>query len=561
MSLFKELRRRSVFKVGIAYVVIAWLVAQVLQLVFESFGTPDWVMKTVLTLLATGWPLALFFAWAFEVTPDGIKKTDFNEESPAVANQPETVTEAVAEPTAPVGASVAVLPFVNMSGDAENEYFSDGLSEELLNVLSKINELKVAARTSSFHFKGETGNIAEIARSLGVASVLEGSVRQSGARVRITAQLINAADGYHMWSETFDRDLTDIFAVQDEIASSVAAALKVKLLGGDTASLNTGGTQNPEAFKEYLQGVHFRNRGSDQSSLKSAVDAFENAIKLDPGYAQAYAGLAFAWDQLATNGFIKVEDGLNKVVETTSRAIELAPDLADGYLVLGRMLLHYRLDQEGAQNAINTALKLNPGNSDVQIEFARISCYFRDVEASVTAAQKALELDPVSMFAHHFLGHVLYFGRRYNEAIAVFRHALILDPQYPRNRYTMGMCIFLQGDKENALKEIEGEPLSWMKNSGSAILLHRLGRLAEAESFLDFLKSKQIEENALYQQGQIYTQWGDADQAIKYLNYARDYNDPGLSQLMVDPLLDPIRDDPRFNELIAKIGFVPVEKT
>lgn len=566
MSFFKELKRRKVFKVAIAYVVIAWLVAQVLELIFDSFGTPDWVMKTVLVLLATGLPFALFLSWAFDITPDGVKRTDLPdvvavpapspESSPAPLPETstETVVENAAEAEAPVSASVAVLPFVNMSGDKDNEYFSDGLSEELLNVLAKVNALKVAARTSSFHFKGQTGDIAEIAHSLGVSSVLEGSVRQSGARVRITAQLINAADGYHLWSETFDRELTDIFAVQDEIAHAVTEALKVKLLGDDAARLNIGGTHNTAAFKAYLQGMHYRNRGSDQASLRSAAESFQSAIDLDPEYALAHAGLAIAWEELVTNGFAGIKRVANNVEASARKSIELAPELADGYQILCRVLLYYQLDRKGALEAINTALKLNPGNVDVQIEYSRIQSIFLEHDKALAASRTALELDPVSMFANHFYGHAFYFARRYEEAVSVFRTVLKLDPHYPRPHYEIGMCRLKQGDMDSALHEVEQEPLTWMKFSGMAIILHHLGRTEDAESSLALL-IRDYQEIGLYQQAQVHAQWGNSEKAIQTLNEAHEYHDPGTSQLLVDPLLDPIREAPEFAELLKKTGF------
>jgi len=539
-------------------VVVAWLLAQVLQLVFESFGTPDWVMKTVLVLLIAGWFLALFFAWAFDMTSDGIKLTPAIEKDQVEENtstsSPAPVIEAVEEVPEPIRASVAVLPFVNMSGDPENEYFSDGLSEELLNVLAKVTELKVAARTSSFHFKGQTGNIADIARSLGVASVLEGSIRQSGSRVRITAQLINASDGYHMYSETFDRDLTDIFAVQDEIAYAVTEALKVKLLGDDEVNLNIGGTHNTEAFKQYLQGVHYRNRGSDQATLQSAANAFQRAVDLDPGYALAYTGLAIAWEELVVNGFVEIEYISSKVSVAAAKAIELAPDLADGYQIMSRMLLYYKLDQKGALESINTALKLNPGNVDVQIEYSRLQSILLEHDKALVAARKAQELDPVSMFANHFLGHALYFARRYDEAIAVFRKVLKLDPRHPRPHYEIAMCLLKKGDLSSALSEVEQEPLTWMRFSGMAIVLKALGRTEEAEVSMAELV-KDYGEIGLYQQSQVHAQWGDLSKALQTLNEAHDYGDPGTSQLLVDPLLDPVREEPQFAELLRKTGF------
>lgn len=562
MTFFAELKRRHVFKVGVAYIVLAWVILQVTDLFADNLSLPGWAFRLILFLLVIGFPVIIMFAWAYDLTPEGVKRTDASAGENPTSDAARTGPERIIASVQPARASVAVLPFINMSGDPANEYFSDGLAEELLNVLAKISSLKVAARTSSFHFKGQTGDIADIARRLGVASILEGSVRQSRSRVRITAQLINAADGYHLWSETYDRELDDIFAVQDEIASSVAAALKVKLLSEEDTQLNAGGTSNTRAYQAYLLGSHYRMRGSsDEAALQKAVSAFNEAIELDPGYAQAYAGLAVTWDQLATNSFVGFKEGIDNATAAASRAIALAPDLADAHMSLGRVLLHYRLDQLGARKAITTALRLNPGNAEVQIEYARISSYFGDVEASVAAAKKALELDPVSLFAHHFLGHVLYFGRRYDEAIPIFRDVLNLDPQYPRPRYTLGMCLYMKGEVAAALKEVENEPLSWMRNSGSAIVLHRLGRTAEAQAYLERLVREDDEEYAIYQQGQIHAQWGNRDRALECLKRARDLNDPGVSQILVDPLLDPIRDQAGFIQLAAEMGFAAAPKT
>lgn len=561
MTFFAELKRRHVFKVGVAYIVLAWVILQVTDLFADNLSLPGWAFRLILFLLVIGFPVIIMFAWAYDLTPEGVKRTDASAGENPTSDAARTGPERIIASVQPARASVAVLPFINMSGDPANEYFSDGLAEELLNVLAKISSLKVAARTSSFHFKGQTGDIADIARRLGVASILEGSVRQSRSRVRITAQLINAADGYHLWSETYDRELDDIFAVQDEIASSVAAALKVKLLSEEDTQLNAGGTSNTRAFQAYLLGSHYRMRGSsDEAALQKAVSAFNEAIELDPGYAQAYAGLAVTWDQLATNSFVGFKEGIDNATAAASRAIALAPELADAHMSLGRVLLHYRLDQLGARKAITTALRLNPGNAEVQIEYARISSYFGDVEASVAAARKALELDPVSLFAHHFLGHVLYFGRRYDEAIPIFRDVLNLDPQYPRPRYTLGMCLYMKGEVAAALKEVENEPLSWMRNSGSAIVLHRLGRTAEAQAYLERLVREDDEEYAIYQQGQIHAQWGNRDRALECLKRARDLNDPGVSQILVDPLLDPIRDQAGFIQLAAEMGFAAAPK-
>jgi len=551
LSFFEELKRRHVFKVGIAYVIVAWLILQVSDVVLGQIGVPDWMFKFILFLLGIGFPLIVMFAWAYDMTPDGLKRTAAVD---AETTGEKTAAGAARSAEIPSKASVAVLPFVNMSGNPENEYFSDGLSEELLNVLAKVSSLKVAARTSSFHFKGHTGDIADIARTLGVGSVLEGSVRQSGAHIRITAQLINARDGYHLWSETYDRELDDIFKVQDEIATSVVKALKVKLLGEGSTNLNIGGTTDTDAFNAYLQGMHFRNRGSDESALNCAVEAYQRAIDLDPEYAQAYAGLAGALSQLATNNFADLDEVVAQAFDAANKSIELAPDLADGYPVLANLAFSFRLDNASARKAIDTALKLDPGDVRVHMQNARMGFCTGDFEGSLVSARMAQELDPISTSASQRLGYSLYFARQYEEAIPVFRHTLELDPHFPRPHYGIAVCQFMLGDTQSAAGEVAKEPLDWMRLSGTAILQHKLGHKKEADAAMASLIAD-YRDNGLYQQAQVYAQWGDFEQSLRALNHARDIGDPGVSQIVADPLLDPLRGEPKFGELMAAVGF------
>jgi TolB-like protein/Flp pilus assembly protein TadD len=442
-----------------------------------------------------------------------------------------------------------------MSGDEENEYFSDGLTEELLNVLAKVGTLKVAARTSSFHFKGQTGNIADIARQLGVAAVLEGSVRQAGSRVRITAQLINATDGYHLWSETFDRELDDIFAVQDEIAAAVTDALQVTLLEGDTDAQLVGGTSNTDAFQAFLLGVHYRNKGDDKDTLYEAIAAFDKAIKLDPDYAKAYVGLARAWGMMAANSFVRYQEGISNMQVGVKKALELAPRLAEAHLAQGFLRFSLQQDMHGAAEAFNTAREINPGNVEVQLEYSRINCYQGYFEEGIAAARKALELDPVSLLANHFLGHILYFSRHYEEAIPALRHTLAMEPNYPKPRYFISMSLFWLGEVEAAWEDIQQEPLDWMRWAASSVILHRLGRVDEAQENLANLSDEENPECAAIQRADTHAQWGDTEMAFKNLDLAVGYGDPGLAQLLVDPFLDPIRDDPRFATMLEKFGF------
>lgn len=553
-GLFEELKRRKVFKAAIAYVVVAWIILQVSDVVLDRIGLPSWTFLLILTLLCIGFPLNMIFAWAYDLTPGGLTRTGPADADTTTDNAVKAEEPDLAEDRLPPSASVAVLPFVNMSGNSENEYFSDGLSEELLNMLAKVSSLKVAARTSSFHFKGRTGDIADIARRLGVASVLEGSVRQSGARVRITTQLINAADGYHLWSETFDRELDDIFAVQDEIADSVVKALKVKLLGEDNTRVSTGGTTNSEAYQAYLQGVHFRNRGSDEDALHSSVAAYRRAIQLDPDYAIAYAGLAAALELLATNNFADLDEVVNQAEEAAKKAIELAPDLAEGYHALFSVALNYRFDYAGARAAIETALKLDPKNVEVQIHCSLLYLTTGDIESAVAAARIAQELDPVSSHANQNLGHTLYFAQQYEKSITVFRQTLELDPHYPRPHYGIAMCQLMLGNPSSAAIEVVKEPLDWMRFSGLAILEQKLGNTDDANAAMASLISD-YRDNGLYQQAQVYAQWGEVEQSVQALNRARDIGDPGVVQIVIDPLLNPLRNDPEFGKLLAAVGF------
>jgi adenylate cyclase len=454
--------------------------------------------------------------------------------------------------------SIAVLPFVNLSDDPDTEYFSDGITEEILNVLAQVQRFKVVGRTSSFAFKGLNKDIREIGNALGVTHVLEGSVRKAGSQVRITSQLIKTEDGYHLWSQTFDHELIDIFAVQDEIASAVTKALRVKLLGDARGQQTIGGTDNAKAYQAYLLGVHYRNRGALKETVWHAEDAFQKAIELDPEYARAYGNLAYTWNDLVWNGYVSQKEGLDRMNSAARKAITLAPDLEVGYLAYSLSLQLEFLDRQKAEQAVNTALELNSGNVNVQIEYARINCNNRNHEISITAAKKALELDPISIYTNHFLGHVLYFSRRYEEAISAFRKTLELNPHYPKPHYFIAMSYYWLGDYQAALAEIKLETLNWMRTTARSVILQRLGRLKEAEAMFAILVKSGAEDNTYIQQASVHSQWGNTDQAIQNLNIAYSYRDPGFTQLLIDRFFDPIRKEPRFIELLEKVGFTEI---
>jgi TolB-like protein/tetratricopeptide (TPR) repeat protein len=453
--------------------------------------------------------------------------------------------------------SIAVLPFVNLSDDPANEYFSDGISEEILNVLTQVKRFNVVGRTSSFAFKDRNKDLRKIGRALNVTHLLEGSVRKAETRVRITAQLIKANDGFHIWSETFDRQLDDVFAVQDEIAFAVTRALRAELLGEGGGQPAGGGTQNAKAYQYYLLGMHYRNRGALRDTVKRAQQAFEQAIELDPRYARAHAALAYTWIDKVWNGYTTHAEGLRVINAAVRHAIELAPEMASGYMALALLRDIDLTDKRSELEPIDKALRLNPGSVPVQIQYARLHCHRAHHDVSVAAAGKAVQLDPVSVYASHILGHVLYFARRYEEAIQAFRNTLDLDPYYPKPHYFIAMSLYWLGRFEAALKDAEQEPLEWMRLTASTAILNRLGRTPEAGTHFARLVELGKTDNNFIQQADIHAQVGDTEQAMACLDQAFELGDPGFTQMLVDPFLDPLRDDPRFAALLRKVGREP----
>jgi len=431
LSFFNELKRRNVLRVGIAYVIVAWIIAQVLQLAFETFVPPDWVMKTVLVLLATGLPIALFFAWAFELTPEGLKrekdvnrnhsvtqttgrKIDFliigmlaiavvflladnyvfnnaEELVSATTDSPDQSTDLVSTYN-----SIGVLPFVNMSNDPDQEYFSDGIAEELLNALAKLKNLQVAARTSSFAFKGQNLDIGEIGNKLKVDTVLEGSVRKSGNRLRITAQLIDVSNGYHLWSETYDRELTDVFAIQDEITGAIVAALRLHFDTGETPAVAKSEATNIEAYDAYLQGRH-QLRGLGVTPQRAALVSFRAATDADPDFAAAWAARGLTVMLLRQTDFrgdIPREEARLLARSNIDRALALDPMQAEAHVAEG-MLLADDYKYEAALVSLEKAVSINPSLAEAWTWRGRILGRFGRIKEARKSLLTALKLDPL----------------------------------------------------------------------------------------------------------------------------------------------------------------------
>jgi TolB-like protein len=484
---------------------------------------------------------------------------------PMTSAAPEAAARArtTSAPFAPPPHSIAVLPFVNMSGDKEQDYFSDGLSEELLNSLARINELQVAARTSSFYFKGERADLATIAHKLNVASVLEGSVRRSGHTVRVTAQLNNAVTGYHLWSQTYDRDLGDVLKLQTDIATAVASALKVTLLGDVAAKIEIGGTRNPAAFDAYLRASNAHRRfgpvnlaagGLNEEGLQSAIAAYTEAIHADPDYALAYAGRSLAFADFARALVQGPEVGayLNKAQLDAHKAITLTPDLADGHLALANFFAG-SLELAGALQEYERALALAPGDARVLREYGAFAVLIGRTEAGLAAAHRLLVLDPLNSMNHFGLGVSLTFARRYGDAIRAFRDAKALGQDDVSVNMWLGISYYLSGDFERARAtcvragEVNGP---WCL----AMIYDKLGRHTEAETML--AKVRTIAGDRLAEgYADIYAQWGDTARALDWLETAMRNRDPYLAYTKVNPFFDLLRNEPRFQAIERALKF------
>ncbi len=460
---------------------------------------------------------------------------------------PVAVVDAPAGPS-PASPSLAVLPFVDLSEEKDQEYFTDGLTEELLNVLARLEGLRVAARTSAFSFKGKNVKVSEIGRELNVASILEGSVRKSGDQLRITAQLINAADGFHLWSETYDRRLDDIFAVQDDIAGSVAKALEVELLGGETAT-SPGGT-SAKVYIAYLQGRYFTDR-HNRDDLKRAIDYYREALALDDAYAPAWAGLSVAYSSLASSFALTVSDESRiKARQAAERALELDDTLAAAHIALGRIQNGYEWDWIGAEASFRRALELAPDDSSAIISVANVQATLGRFDQALELDRRAIQLDPLNSRLHYSYGRIAWFAGRLDEAEAAFKRTLELNPNRAAVHIYLGYIYLGQSRPEEAFREMERER-SWYEYA-LALGHTALGRWDEAQAPLKVLIEGHY--GAAIQIAGIYAIHGDADQAFDWLERAYARRDAGLPQIKGNPLLANLEDDPRYAVFLDKLG-------
>lgn len=446
--------------------------------------------------------------------------------------------------------SIAVLPFVNIGADAEQDYFCDGLTEELINRLSQVPGLKVTARTSAFVFKGRTEDIREVGRRLGVRNVLEGSVRSEGARLRISAQLISAADGFHLWSEAYDRDRDRILEIQDDIALKVARTLKLALLSDPTPLLET---ENLQAYDEFLQGQSFY-RNPTRPNLENAVTHYSRAIALDPRYARAWAGLAGAQAMQAGFGFVPVDVGFPSAKLSVERALALDDRLAFAYSVKGWILMSYDWDWKGADAAYSRNLELEPGSPPLGA--AQLALAFGRFDRAIALARRAAEVNSLDATSHMNLALALFYASRLEEAAEAFSTVISLSPDRSNAHSLLAQVYLLQGLPAKALLEAEKESQAVIRLPAQSMAYQALGRTQEAFDALSTFIEDYASGNA-YQVAQAYAFFGDPSRAFAWLDRAFADRDGGLFLLRADPFFKAIRTETRFSALLYKMGFSP----
>jgi len=582
---FAELKRRNVVRMAGLYLVGAWLLTQVAGTVLPMFHAPDWMPQSVVILLAIGFVPALVFSWVFELTSHGLKRDE--EVAPEESIAPQTARRmnrmiiavlvlalgyfavdkfvlaprraaAPNESSSGVNAkSIAVLPFDNLSRDPDNAYFAEGVQDEILTRLAKVADLKVISRTSTQHFKSSPENLPEIAKRLGVAHILEGSVQKANDQVRVNVQLINAATDAHLWADTFDRKLTDIFAVESEIAKTIADTLQAKLTGSEERAIAARPTENPEAYELYLKGRFFWSKRT-AVDLRKSIDYFQQAIEKDPNYALAYAGLAQAWICLPGYDGGAPKDCMPQAEAAAKKALSLDDDSADALTTLASVKAEYNYDFAGALIDYERAIQLHPNDATAHFWFADdVLAPLGQSERSIAEMKRALALDPLLPVPNANLGEAYIRAGRLDEAIAQLRKTVEMDGSFYYGRALLGQALELKGQIPEAMAEYEKAIALNDDPFSQALLGHlygTLGRRAEAMKILAQLREtrqhRYIDARGL---AIVSLGLGDRDQALSWLEQGFQERGNWSRSIRVDSFLKPLHGDPRFEALAEKI--------
>ena len=579
-NFFAELKRRNVYKVAVAYAVVSWLLVQVATQVFPFLEIPNWVVRLVIALVVIGFPIALVIAWAFETTHQGIKRTEVADAMPVTGRKKRawiyvvvicgaiavalffvgryTAGNKAASPNDNSDKSIAVLPFANLSHDPDNAYFSAGIQDEIITRLAKIADLKVISCTSTQRFKSSPDDVRAIAGQLGVANILEGSVQRTADKVRVNVQLIKGATDTHLWADTFDRKLTDIFAVESEIARTIAETLQAKLTGSEQHAIAARPTENTEAYQLYLKGRFFWNKRTGQN-LNKAADYFNQAIAADPKYALAYVGLADAYVLMPLYGAGAPQDCYPKAKAAAKKALELDDVSAEAHTSLAQVYCYYDLDYPQAIQEYQRAIELNPNYATAHQWYGSSGlAALGQFDEAIAEVKRAIELDPLSLVINTDLGNTYYRARRYDEAIDQMRKTLEMDPGFYYAHWNLGSALAAKGSLGPAIEEYQKARILNDDPSMLGLLADAYaasGNKAEAIKIRDQLEaiSKQRYVSA-YSFALVYLGLGDKKEAMRWLEKAyQDRAGDALRFVRVEPLLDPLRGDPRFEALVAKI--------
>jgi TolB-like protein/DNA-binding winged helix-turn-helix (wHTH) protein/tetratricopeptide (TPR) repeat protein len=449
--------------------------------------------------------------------------------------------------------SIAVLPFEDMSPTKDEEYFSDGLAEQLINDLAKVSGLQVVGRSSAFQFKGKNEDLRDVGRKLGVANVLEGSVRREGNHVRISAELIKSGNGFQLWSQTYDREIKDIFGVEDEIATAATEALRLKLLGGNGQPVGPNlRSANPEAYQAYLQAEYFSGRGKSKEDLGKALAYIDNAIKLDETYAPAWALRASVENAMAVVALTDATEGFRKARDDAERAIAIDPTLASAYLALATTQIYYDWDWGAADASLTKAAALEPGNVEVFRIRSHLTKVLGHLDQAIKLYEQTVALDPLRANSYVSFGQLLYVAGRYDEARAALKQALDLNPLVTYAHVILGQILIAQGKPQQALAEFEKEPNEGGKFTGEVLAYHALGRKQDSNAALAVLIGK-YDTFSAYQIAQVYAYRGESDKSFEWLERAYDQRDTGLPTFNTEPLFKNLHHDPRYAELLKKM--------
>ena len=567
MSFIDELKRRNVIRVAIVYAITAWLLIQIVATSFPILHLPDWSVTLVTVLILIGFPLALIFAWAFELTPEGLKKdkdVDRNRSiTPVTGRKLDFVIIALLVVTlgyfaydkfvaSPVELqdsikSIAVLAFDNMSDDPDNEYFSDGISEEILNLLAKVPELRVTSRSSAFSFKGQNLDVPTMAARLKVAYVLEGSVRKSGNQLRITAQLIEAVTDSHLWSETYNFELENIFAIQDEIAESVVGALKVQLLGEAPRT----DTTSPEAYALYLQSKPLAAQFTAAGFLQAEAVVLR-VLEIDSTYVPAWLWLARIYVRGSGNGAWHPHEAYAKSRAAVMEALRLDADNAQAHAALSRIARNYDYDLETARKEQELALTLAPHDPRVLQGAAWLARIDGDYAEAIRLYKVVEILDPVSWRIKLDLGTSYFLSGRLAEAKSAYAEVLELIPIGNVVNFRLGAVMLVSGDLDDALLQMNKETRNGRRLAGRAMVLHAMGDTDRAATELEKLIA--IGDRWTYEIAQVHAYLGNLDESFRWLHRAIDRRDSSLSLMTGDPFLDNLRDDPRLDDVLERLG-------